>query len=189
MSRNPKVLIRELEEKDAAGMLEWMQDPEIRENFRFGDKDIDKEDVLRFIRDAAWTPEIEGKSIHYAIVDESDEYLGTISLKNVDLAAGKAEYAISLRRKAQGQGIGTEATKKILEQAFDQLHLERVYLNVLADNEKAIRLYENCGFVYEGEFRKHLFLKGEHKSLKWYSMLKEEYRIKYFNKDMPVEHI
>jgi len=169
------IRLRQLQEKDAEGMLEWMQDPEIRKSFRFGNEEVKREDILKFI-EAAETEPIEGKSIHYAIVDEQDEYLGTISLKNVDLLAKKAEYAISLRRKAQGMGIGIQATKKILENAFDKFELERVYLNVLSDNERAIHLYEKCGFSYEGEFRKHLFLRGEYKSLKWYSMLKEEFK-------------
>ena len=122
---------------------------------------------------------IGGKDIHYAIADEYDEYLGTISLKDVDLTDRKAEYAISLRRKAQGRGIATEATCEILRLAFEEYGLERVYLNVLSDNNRAIRLYERVGFVYEGAFRKHLFLRGEYRTLKWYSMLKEEYQKKH----------
>ena len=108
-------------------------------------------------------------------MDENDDYLGTISLKDVDIISGNAEYAISLRKKAQGRGIATQATKELLKKAFEQFGFEKVYLNVLADNEHAIHLYEKCGFVYEGEFRRHLFLKGEYKTLKWYSVLKKEY--------------
>lgn len=176
MSKDQIVYLRKLEEKDAKGMLEWMQDTEIQKKFRFAIENVKKEDVLNFIKVAETEP-IEGKSIHYAIADEDDEYLGTISLKDVDLLARKAEYAISLRRKAQGMGVGTKATMKILEEAFDRFGLERVYLNVLSDNERAIHLYEKCGFIYEGEFRNHLFLRGEYKSLKWYSMLKEDYKV------------
>lgn len=154
-----------------------MEDAEIQKNFRFKSEDVKKEDALRFI-EVAETEPIEGKDIHYAIADEHDEYLGTISLKDVDLVARKAEFAISLRRKAQGIGVGTAATKMLLEMAFNKFELERVYLNVLSDNEKAIHLYEKCGFIYEGEFRKHLFLRGEYKSLKWYSILKEDFEIK-----------
>lgn len=46
---------------------------------------------------------------------------------------------------------------------------------VLLDNKRAIYLYEKCGFTYEGEFRNHLFLRGEFKMLKWYGILREEY--------------
>ena len=170
-----KMKLRRLEEKDADGMLEWMQDPEIQKRFRFNAEGMDKEAVLSFIREAN-TCLIDGKDIHYAVSDENDGYLGTISLKNIDLSSKNAEYAISLRRIAQGKGIAAKATNEILRIAFEQYALEKVYLNVLADNQKAIRFYEKCGFIYEGEFRKHLFLRGEYKTLKWYSMLKEEWK-------------
>ena len=166
--------LRKLEEKDADGMLEWMRDPEMQKGFRFNAEEKNREDVLSFIRNAN-IELVNGKDIHYAVSDDNDEYLGTISLKNVDLVNKKAEYAISLRRMAQGKGIATEATHEILKMAFEQYDLQRVYLNVLSDNQRAIRLYEKCGFVYEGEFRKHLFLRGEYKSLKLYGMLKKEW--------------
>lgn len=170
--------VRRLEEKDAEGMLEWMHDSDIQKWFQIpmGEKSLT--DVLGFIRSASNVYE-DGGSIHYAIVDEKDEYLGTISLKDIDTHARKAEYAISLRKKAQGKGIATEATLELFKIAFKKYALERVYLNVLADNDKAIRLYEKCGFTYEGEFRKHLLLRGEYKTLKWYSILAEEYREKF----------
>lgn len=166
--------LRRLKEKDAAGMLEWMHDPEFQKNFQIDMINRRMEDIIEFINQSQ-TDRIEGQSIHYAIVDEEDEYLGTISLKDIDLLARKAEYAISLRKMAQGKGIATEATRELLRIAFDKLGLERVYLNVLSENINAIRLYEKCGFVYEGAFRNHLFLKGEYRTLKWYSILKNEY--------------
>ena len=166
--------LRKLEERDAEGMLEWMKDPEINKNFRFSTDNKNLQDVLKFIREAKTMP-IEGKSIHYAIVGENDEYLGTISLKNINMVDKNAEYAISLRTKAQGKGTATQATKLLLKKAFELFNLERVYLNVLTDNVKAIKLYEKIGFVYEGEFRKCLFLRGEYKDLKWYSILRDEY--------------
>lgn len=166
--------LRRLEEKDAEGMLEWMQDPEIQKSFCFHMEEQTRESVLEFIKSAG-TEFADGRDVHYAIVNNLDEYLGTISLKNIDRTAGKAEYAISLRRGAQGKGIAAEATHAILQVAFEQHNLQKVYLNVLSENKRAIRLYEKCGFVYEGEFRRHLFLRGEYRGLKWYSMLREEY--------------
>lgn len=169
--------LRRLEKKDAEGMLEWMKDPEIQKAFRFHAEQNDMQSVLTFIGNAN-IQLVDGKDLHYAITDERDEYLGTISLKNIDMKDKKAEYAISLRRGAQGKGIAFAATEEILKLAFESYKLERVYLNVLADNERAICLYERVGFVYEGAFRKHLFLRGEYKTLKWYSMLKEEYMVR-----------
>ena len=172
-------MLRRLQEKDAEGMLEWMHDPEIQRNFRTDMAHKKYEEVVAFIRDAKFQV-IDGQSVHYAVADETDEYIGTISLKNIDLTAKKAEYAICLRKKAHGRGIALAATRELLEIAFRQFGLARVYLNVLSDNEKAIHLYEKCGFHCEGEFRNHLFLQGKYHNLKWYGILKEEY-IKLFS--------
>lgn len=166
--------LRKLDIKDAMGMLEWMHDPQTQEHFRIPMAEKTWEDALEFIKNAQVQP-IDGGSIHYAIVDEKDEYLGTISLKEISFSDKNAEYAISLRKCAQGHGIGREATGQLLRIAFEKFGLERVYLNVLAENIPAVRLYEKCGFSLEGEFRKHLLLGGEYKTLKWYGILKEEY--------------
>lgn len=175
---NDQIRLRKLEEKDAVGMLEWMQDSEVQKEFQFHADEKDIKSVIDFIQHAE-IQVIDGQDLHYAIADENDEYQGTISLKSVDLTDRKAEYAVSLRRGAWGRGIASKATREILRLAFEQFGLERIYLNVLADNKRAIRMYERIGFVYEGAFRKHLFLRGEYKTLKWYSILREEYLAKY----------
>lgn len=171
------MVLRELKDEDAAGMLEWMWDRDIQKNFQFAAADKDMKDVLDFIHSASIVPEHK-KSIHYAITEKGGEYLGTISLKNIDLIAKNAEYAIVLRKKAQGCGLALRATDEILRKAFCEMELERVYLCVLGENEKAVRLYKKSGFLYEGEFRNHLFLNGKYRMLKWYGMLKEEYMLK-----------
>lgn len=170
------IALRPLKEKDAVLMLEWMHDAEIQKAFRRDMSSMSLEEAKAFCRAANRDENlVDGGSLHYAIVNEADEYMGTISLKSIDLVSGTAEYAISLRRCAQGKGIGGEATRLILEKGFKFFGLHRIYLNVLEDNIRAIRFYEKNGFTYEGEFRKHLFLQGEYKSLKWYGVLKEEY--------------
>lgn len=167
--------LRRLELKDANGMLEWMKDPEIMKYFRLDTKDASLENTRLFIAEAQKSFDAK-TSLNYAVTDELDEYMGTISLKNIDVQAMNAEYAICLRRVAQGKGLGKRATQEILRIAFEELGLNRVYLNVLSHNHGAIHLYQKIGFTYEGEFRQHLMLKGTIRSLQWYSMLKGEYQ-------------
>jgi len=108
--------------------------------------------------------------------DENDEYLGTISLKEIDFENENAEYAIVLRKKAQGKGIATEATRLVLDAAFNKYCIHRVYLTVLADNKSAIKLYERCGFKLEGEFREHLKINGKYVNWKWYGILRQDFQ-------------
>ena len=166
-----KLSLRTLEEKDAHLMLEWMKDATIAHNFRFDVTAATLDSVLRFINSSK-NMDVDA---HFAIVNETDEYLGTVSLKNIDNDVKSAEYAISLRKTAQGCGFGYLATVEILEHAFFSLGLRRVYLNVLSGNAAAIKFYENFGFILEGEFLDHVFLRNEIHSLKWFRLMKSEY--------------
>lgn len=166
--------LRELCIEDAEGMLEWMHDPSINCNFRFDASSYTLEQAKNFIIQAREV-QSRNEAIHWAITEDGKEYLGTISLKDIDITNRTAEYAICLRKCAMGKGIAYEATGKVLEYAFSQINLHRVFLNVLSNNERGIRLYERCGFRFEGEWKEHLYIKGRYCSLKWYGMQKEEW--------------
>ena len=162
--------LRPLQEKDIPGMLEWMHDPEINRWFRFDPDQMTRESAAEFILNS-----MTDESRHYAVADEADEYQGTISLEHIDPKNRHAMYAISLRTCAHGSGAAMAATREVLRIAFDELGLERVFLNVLADNVRARKFYEKAGFRYEGCFRRHLKLREVWHDWAWYAVLKEEY--------------
>ncbi|MDD6194914.1 MAG: GNAT family protein [Lachnospiraceae bacterium] len=162
---------RPLEEKDAPLMLEWMHSEDVVCYLANDFQSMKLEDCLDFIRGCAEDKD----NYHLAICDDCDEYLGTVSLKHIDRKNQNAEYAISTREKAHGTGAAQYGTKAILDKAFGELGLHRVYLNVIDANQRADRFYQKMGFHYEGMFSQHLFLKDRFWNLKWYAITKEEY--------------
>jgi diamine N-acetyltransferase len=165
-----KLRLRTLKIDDGVFMLEWMKDSDINRYFRFDPDQVTLESVCEFIK---MSQDFETNA-NFAITDESEEYLGTVSLKNIDQVAKNAEYAISLRKKVCGRKYGYSATLKILNYAFNKIKLERIYLNVLSDNENAISFYKKLGFIYEGEFKNHLSIHGKLRSLKWFRLMRNE---------------
>ena len=159
-----KIHLRNLYAKDAEGMLEWMTDPEINRFFRFDSTDINVEDCLNFIKHSMDAPQCR----HFAIADDSDDYLGTISLKNINFENFDAEYAISCRQKVHGTGVAYEATRQILEYAKDKLGLKEVYLNVLVNNKRANAFYKKCGFSFITLEKNAVEIKNKKYSLNWY---------------------
>lgn len=159
-------MLRHLEERDAPLMLEWMHDSGINCNFQADFASSTLESVLSFINDC-----FGEESQNFAITDENDEYLGTISLKHISYKNANAEYSIVIRKKAQGTGVAVAATQELLKYAFEELKLHKVYLNVLEENVRAQKLYEKCGFVYEGRAVDAVKISGTYRNLKWYGII------------------
>ncbi len=165
-----KIVLRPLSCKDAPFMLEWMTDPDITCYFRFDSSNVSLQTCEEYIERAAKAE----NAAHFAIVDANDEYLGTISLKDIDRERGCAEYAISTRKKAHGTGAAMQATKLLLEYAFDTLGLKKVYLNVLADNGRANAFYRKAGFCFVREEPDAVEIRGWMKTLNWYEICPSE---------------
>jgi putative acetyltransferase len=62
----------------------------------------------------------------------------------------------------QGKGVGAALMKAALDLADNWLNLRRLELEVYADNEAAIHLYERFGFELEGTLRQHAFRNGQY---------------------------
>jgi RimJ/RimL family protein N-acetyltransferase len=67
--------------------------------------------------------------------------IGNTNLFNVDLHNGTADFGILIGEPdAWGKGYGTEATRLMLDYAFDVLGLHNVQLQVYSNNERAVRV-------------------------------------------------
>ncbi|PWV49321.1 MULTISPECIES: GNAT family N-acetyltransferase [Nocardiopsis] len=97
-----------------------------------------------------------------AIIAPGDgRYLGELSVYAVSPENETAGYRIALSAiEFTGQGLGREATQLVLEYAFEQIGLHRVWLYVYAFNMRAIAVYRSCGFDVEGRLRDALLWEG-----------------------------
>ncbi len=69
--------------------------------------------------------------------------------------------AIGILQAYWGQGIGQELMRS-LESLAKERNMHRLELTVMAHNERAISLYQKCGFEYEGIKRDSLRVEGEY---------------------------
>lgn len=161
--------LRKLKDADIPRMLEWMHNQDVVKYFSYDFLNATAESVGRFVVNS----QNDDVNLHFAIVDDHDQYMGTVSLKSIDYKNKNAEYAISLHPNAIGLGVASAATDEILRIAFDELKIYKVYLNVNSDNIRAIKFYEKYGFIYEGEFKKHVNIRGKMCDLKWYALFND----------------
>ena len=98
----------------------------------------------------------------WAIVRASDSaFLGEAVLNDLDPDDGSASYRVWLTGpEVFGRGYGTEATRLVVDHAFDDVGLHRISLEVYEHNPRARRVYEKCGFTVEGRLRDALLWEG-----------------------------
>lgn len=132
--------LRELEDKDAWLMYEWMHDENAVRYMRtdFASK------TIQDCRDFISASHVGSRDIHLCIADDADTYLGTVSLKDIRL--GSAEFAISIRSLAMGTGAAKQAMEETVAYAKNGLGLHFVYWCVAKPNLRAVKFYEKNGY-------------------------------------------
>jgi RimJ/RimL family protein N-acetyltransferase len=107
---------------------------------------------------------------------ESDQLIGSCQLHSINFIDRNAELQIRLGDVSnRGHGYGTESLQLLLQFAFMDLNLIRVYLNVLSTNQVALRVYEKVGFKTEGVLRKAAHIDGKYVDLVVMGILQEEF--------------
>ena len=101
-------------------------------------------------------------SYHFGIFKiDGDTLIGTISLFQV--LRGPRQCALlgySLDQAHNGKGFTTEATKLVVNFAFETLNLHRIEAGVMPHNIGSIRVLEKAGFHKEGIAMKNVKING-----------------------------
>ena len=143
-------MLRKLEKKDAPLMLEWMHDPEIVEYMSKNFAALKLENCEAFIESAAEGADADWEtmtgSLHLAIENEQGEYMGTVSLKEIDRETSSAEFGITVRRCAMGRGISIAAMNEIVKIGHEVMGLDLIFWCVSKHNKRAVHFYEKNGF-------------------------------------------
>ncbi|MGH2512616.1 MAG: GNAT family N-acetyltransferase [Candidatus Limnocylindrales bacterium] len=146
-----RVVLRRHVPTNLAAFMRWYADPEVSRLTRYQEGPMARAEIERFFHARVLGPESLAMAIHERA---TDRLLGTCAFSQLDGENGSALFHITIGEKdAWGRGFGTEATRLMVEHAFERLRLHRLGLSVFAFNERAIRAYRRAGFVIEGRSR------------------------------------
>lgn len=113
-----------------------------------------------------------------AVDPATGEWLGEVVINEWDPDNRSCSFRIALSERARNRGIGTEATRLIVDHVFgaiDDPPVNRLELEVYAFNPRAITVYERIGFVREGVRRAALRWDGEFVDAITMSILRSEW--------------
>lgn len=91
------------------------------------------------------------KNLYFGIwpvfLKENDEFIGWCALRPVPFIRD-IELGYRLLKKHWGYGYATEATKALIDYAFDDLNLECLTANAMPQNNASIRVMEKSGMIF-----------------------------------------
>lgn len=102
--------------------------------------------------------------------------LGIVSVDEMDWRNASARLRIRITRESWENGFGAEAIGATVAFLFDRMNFRRVWLRVDEGNSRAIRCFEQCGFVLEGVMREDHVRDGGWRNSLLMSKLKSDRR-------------
>ncbi|MGV2986350.1 GNAT family N-acetyltransferase [Vibrio sp. E150_011] len=162
------ILIRPSEQADAEGLTQLYSQPKAqRETLQ-----------LPFPSLSLWEERLANIPVGtYSFVAELDgKIVGNIGLQHSQRprTAHCASFGIGVHDDFHGMGIGSRLLETVLELTDNWLNVQRVQIEVNADNKAAIALYTKYGFEIEGEALCSVLRDGEFISTYYMARLKDQ---------------
>ena len=156
MLTTTRLTLRRFTTSDLIDFLAYRNDPQVAQ-YQGWDNTTEAEGIAYI----AYHQDIEPSDtgwFNFAIEHTATQTLiGDIGLNIFEKDPQQGEVGYTLARAHQGQGYATEALRRVLEYAFDELKLHRIRASCDVDNAGSIALLERLNFRREGHFIESYF--------------------------------
>ena len=172
--RGERVFLRPAEREDIPTFISWLSDADVGEG-------LATRAPWSRVAEEAWFDELQQKQTrtmwHFVIcLRDGERPIGFCALHDVDHINGSVELGIGIGEPSEwDKGYGTETMGVLLDFAFGELRLHRVFLHVFDFNARAIRVYEGVGFRHEGTKREAFYHNGRHHDMHVMGILRPEW--------------
>lgn len=174
--RGDRITLDLLRDDDIEPLYEMQSDPEVCRYLLYEARSREKvAEVLA--RDAAADRlEKDGDFIQPAIRDEHGDFAGTMYFHLTSADDRTAEIGWILHPRALHKGYATEAARLLLDLAFGEVGLHRVYAELDPRNDASVAMCRRLGMRHEAHHLEHMWLKGEWTDTGLYAILEREWR-------------
>ncbi len=152
----PKVELRPLAPGDRPRLLVWRNSPEVAA-YMYTDHQISEAEHER------WFAGIEGDERRaYWIVEMDGDPVGLANFYDIDRRNRRCAWAYYLAEPSvRGRGIGSYVEYLMIERAFGEFGLQKLWCEVLLSNRGVWRMHQKFGFQEEARLRRHVLKDGE----------------------------
>ena len=148
-----RLMLRRFTRDDLELIAELDSDPEVKRYIDNG-APVDRTELAEMLEWwLGWYDRFAGYGFWAAIDKATGDFLGWFHLRPGDGAGPlEPELGYRLRREAWGHGYATEGSKALVDKAFAELGVARVYATTMAVNTASRRVMEKAGLRYVRTF-------------------------------------
>ena len=169
----PRLILRRVRPTDAEAIFSYASRPEVTAHLTWRTH-RNLEDTYLFIQGLQYGY-AEGTAADWGmILREDGRLIGTIGMAHTSRLHHFGEVGYVLHPDYWGRGLVAEALRAVIGFAFTH-GLNRVEAVHAVENTASGRVMEKAGMTYEGVLRKRYCLQGQHRDVKMYSILREEW--------------
>jgi len=170
--KTDRLVLRPLQHSDLDDLFEYAQDADVYTMGMWQPYESDRD--ARQHLDELLSLYMKGL-MWWAIEHKADrKMIGRIELSHVDREDKHAEISYALNKSYWRQGIMSEGMERVINYAFNDMTLNRLYARTLTDNEPSCKLLEKFNFQREGHLREHSQVKGYPEDIYFYGLLKSD---------------
>jgi RimJ/RimL family protein N-acetyltransferase len=170
--------LRALERADLPQLLAWRNAPQLRRFFRER-HELAMEDQLAWFQRVSEQRGRPRDTLMLAIESLAEhELIGACGLCYIDWVSATAEVSLYIGAGlAYAEGaFALDAGRTLIDHAFDELNLRRLWVEVYAFDMAKRALLETLGFMLEGVLREHRFHAGAYHDSLVYGLLRDAAR-------------
>ena len=111
----------------------------------------------------------------YLIFEKNKQPIGYVRITDIDYLNKSMCVGGDIHKKHRGKGYSQEMYNLIFDLGFKQLNMNRLWLFVLEQNERALYVYKKYGFLETGKARQAVYKNGKYHDYVSMDILKSEY--------------
>lgn len=168
MVKQGNYALRKLSKSDLPQILDWRNDPVVRQNM-YTDHVITVEEHVRWFEGLA-----QRKDQVHLVCEYAGQPIGVINFVQIDPQHQRAYWGFYMDPSLPpGRGAAMEFLA--LEYAFSVLHLRKLCCEVFSFNEGVIKLHKKFGFQQEGLYRYHVIKSGQPEDVVFLALFPEDF--------------
>jgi RimJ/RimL family protein N-acetyltransferase len=175
--KTDRLILRPFERSDLEDVLGYYSLPEVQRylDWKARDKSEAKTAFEAMRKQRRLTR--PGETLTLAIVRKSDgAVMGHAALRWTDATAAQGEIRFAVAPVYRRHGYCSEAVRAVLDLAFNEFRLHRVFAVTAGDNEASARLLRALGMRLEAHYREHALFQGEWDEELHFAILSREWQ-------------